>query len=63
MACDGSVWLQNYYLVLSADSAIGSLQEINTLRDLQKPNSSLRSKSVETVCMEYDGKRLTPTLL
>lgn len=39
MACDGSVWLQNYYLVLSADSAIGSLQDINTLRGLQKPNA------------------------
>lgn len=56
MACDGSVWLQNYYLVLSADNAIESLQEINTLRNLQKPNAILGSKSVETACMEYDGK-------
>lgn len=63
MACDGSVWLQNYYLVLSADSAIGPLQEINTLRDLQKPNAILGSKSVETACMEYDGKILTLALL
>lgn len=63
MASDGSVWLQNYYLVLSADSAIGSLQEIDTLRDLQKPNAILGSKSVGTACMEYDGKRLTPPFL
>lgn len=56
MACDGSVWLQNYYLALSADNAIGSLQEINTLRDLQKPNAILGSKSVETACMAYDKK-------
>lgn len=49
--------------MLSADSAIGSLQEINTLRDLQKPNAILGSKAVETACTEYDGKRLTPTVL
>lgn len=62
MASDGSVWLQNYYLVLSADNAIGSLQEINTLRDLRKPNAILGSKSVEAACTEYNGKRLTSTL-
>lgn len=62
MACDGSVWLQNYYLVLSADNAIGSLQDINTVRDLQKPNASLGSKSGQAAYPGCDGKRLTPTL-